>query len=132
MNDIINNTKNNQCSNCGQCCTEFLPLNQEEIDTIKQYIKKHNIKPSPIYENGKIYVFCPFRDRENKKCKIYSIRPRICKTFICSKYYSRIIKERNEIIKSSIINSNPFNIISLNKLFYNISTLDNLYEKGVL
>ena len=38
---------NGKCSNCGGCCIPWLPLTYKEIDTIKDYISKHNIKPIP-------------------------------------------------------------------------------------
>ena len=61
-------TINGKCSCCGDCCGNRLPMNQEEINTIQKYIKKHIIKPT-------IRVL---------KCKIYPLRPQICREFICN------------------------------------------------
>lgn len=86
-NNITNFTCNGNCSNCGECCSNFLPLSNGEIKKIKDYVKKHNIKPcrhTSVLSN-EIDGICPFRDNVNKKCLIYKIRPEICRSFICSK-----------------------------------------------
>jgi len=33
-----------QCSNCGECCTETLPLTRGELLRLKQYAAKHKLK----------------------------------------------------------------------------------------
>jgi Fe-S-cluster containining protein len=82
-------TKNGKCSCCGGCCTDELALSKYEISTIKNYIKKNNIKikrqfvplATPVIDKT-----CPFLDTTGKitKCQIYDVRPLICRTFICS------------------------------------------------
>ena len=37
-------TVDGKCSNCGQCCSNYLPVGKREIENIKRYIKKHNVK----------------------------------------------------------------------------------------
>ena len=41
-------TKDGKCSSCGQCCSNLLPLSNNEIRKIKEYIKKHGIKEQGI------------------------------------------------------------------------------------
>lgn len=85
--NVTNFTCNGKCSNCGQCCSDFLPVSESEIIRIKKYIKQKGIKESkhiPIISNTMDFT-CPFRDNENKKCLIYEVRPEICRRFICSK-----------------------------------------------
>lgn len=86
-NNITDFTCNGKCSNCGECCSNFLPLSDVEIKTIKEYVKRHNIKPCNHISvvSKEIDGICPFRDNVNKKCLIYKIRPEICRSFICNK-----------------------------------------------
>ena len=84
MNKMIDYTKDNKCSNCGSCCTDFLPLYVHEIRRIREYIEKHNIKEQHHNFMQGLDITCPFRDDTNKKCLIYEVRPSICRTFICS------------------------------------------------
>jgi Fe-S-cluster containining protein len=83
-------TKNGKCSQCGGCCSRFLPVTQKEINTIHQYIKEHNIQKAdhgvfafakPVFD-----LQCPFLDltKPKEKCSIYSVRPQICREFICN------------------------------------------------
>lgn len=83
-----NLTCNGKCTGCGQCCSNILPMTDEEIETIRKYVKKYNIKENkhlipltePIFD-----MTCPFLDNSKscEKCKIYKVRPKICKDFIC-------------------------------------------------
>jgi len=80
---------NGKCSECGECCSSLLPLSQREIDDIKRYVKKKHIKPcNHCAGNSHIQVMdlvCPFCDtsKENHKCRIYDVRPMICREFKC-------------------------------------------------
>ena len=82
-------TINNKCSNCGACCGDILPLTKEDINLIKRYVKKHNIKPQkiliPFSTTNNYFLTCPFRDEKLKKCSIYPARPWICRQFRCDK-----------------------------------------------
>lgn len=91
-NNITDFTCNGKCSNCGECCSNFLPLSDVEIKTIKEYVKKHNIKPCnhTLAVSKEIDGICPFRDSINKRCLIYKVRPEICRSFICNKNMSDI------------------------------------------
>jgi Fe-S-cluster containining protein len=87
--EVIDFTIDGKCSNCGECCTTFLVLSDQEEKTIRNYVKKHhietvcNVKP-PMWRT--IDLTCPFLDRSREhKCLIYNVRPLICRKFICGK-----------------------------------------------
>ena len=81
-------TDNGKCTQCGQCCSNILPMTEDEISVIRRYIKKHHIKERkhilPLAEPT-IDMTCPFLDdsKSCEKCTIYEVRPRICRDFIC-------------------------------------------------
>lgn len=82
VNLIVDNTVGGKCSKCGECCSNFLPISQEELDIIQRYVIKNNIKPQTevlVMENR---LACPYW---NHKCLIYEVRPLICKEFYCNK-----------------------------------------------
>ncbi len=89
---VYNFTKDGKCSKCGECCTNLLPMSEDEVRTIRRYIKKHNIKeqkhsyPAPLANPPAMDLTCPFLDesKESDKCVIYPVRPEICRSFICS------------------------------------------------
>lgn len=88
-------TKDGKCSQCGACCSNMLWLSEKEISRIKRYIKKHNIKeqkhvaPAVLVEQPKFDLTCPFlnENRKTEKCAIYSVRPAICRFFVCNDPY---------------------------------------------
>ena len=95
------------CSNCGECCSSVLPWTKEEIEIVKKYYKEHTeihkkVKSNCIPLKNKVTrkydvnLQCPFRDRENKKCMIYEVRPEICRRFKCNKNKLEMIKDRTE------------------------------------
>lgn len=77
---------NGECSNCGSCCFNLLPVSKQEIKKIRKYIFKHQITEQvhaiPL-EMELIDMVCPFRDESQKKCTIYPVRPAICRAFFC-------------------------------------------------
>lgn len=81
-------TDNGECTQCGACCSNLLPMTDSEIATIHKYIKKHNIKEHrhilPLAEQT-LDLTCPFLNdsKPKEKCTIYEVRPRICMDFIC-------------------------------------------------
>ena len=94
-NIIRNFTKKGKCSRCGQCCSNLLPLSNDEAERLKSLADKKNQK--------QIRTSCPFLT-EAFSCSIYQIRPLICKTFKCnikepSYKVSRIFaKEKRELV----------------------------------
>jgi Fe-S-cluster containining protein len=80
--------KNGECSGCGNCCGNILPISSKEIKRIKRYVEKHDIKEQirryPT-STPTIDMQCPFRDEIAKRCTIYPVRPAICQDFRCDK-----------------------------------------------
>ena len=97
---VQNLTHKGHCSQCGQCCSNLLPLSDKEIMSIRSYISEHNIKPMPLIRGKYIFAgICPFLDH-HRKCMIYDVRPLICKAFKCNreapnkKYIKIFLKEK--------------------------------------
>lgn len=81
-------TVEGKCSGCGNCCSNILPMSKKEINAIHDYIKKHNIRECKHFlPTAKLLIdmTCPFLDigKAKEKCRIYPMRPFICKKFIC-------------------------------------------------
>lgn len=95
-NGTYNLTKNGKCTGCGSCCSNLLTMTNKEVETIRKYIKNHNIKEHkkvfPLAEPS-LDLTCPFLNdsKPNEKCEIYEVRPRICRDFICD------VKQRKPI-----------------------------------
>ena len=111
---ITDYTCNGKCSCCGQCCGDILHLSRKEIKRIRQYVKDHKIQPTAknifvTYDNT-----CPFRDNANKKCKIYEVRPDICREFICN-------LKKEDIYNNRERNNNSRLARSMRQLFFNDS-----------
>ena len=102
-------TDNWKCTQCGACCSNLLPMTAEEIDTIRKYIKKHNIKEHrhilPL-ANPTLDLTCPFLNdsKPNEKCDIYEVRPRICRDFICCPSKRPPIDDLKYKLKCRIVN----------------------------
>ena len=45
MEQLTDYTINGECSGCGKCCTNILPLSQKEIQKIKSYIGQYKVTP---------------------------------------------------------------------------------------
>lgn len=86
---VYDKTDKGKCTQCGACCSNLLPMTDKEITVIRNYIKKHHIKECnhsiPLAKPA-LDMTCPFLDTSNRteKCTIYSVRPAICKCFLCS------------------------------------------------
>ena len=92
-----NFTSCGECSNCGSCCTNMLPISGKEKKTIKRYIQKHGIKEQLHRYPTKAPMLdctCPFRSDAEKKCLIYEIRPEICRVFRCDNPMEKIKADR--------------------------------------
>lgn len=121
--DLIHDyTINNKCSMCGQCCSSYIPLTSKEIITIRNYVKKHNIKPEQRIIGNNIIAKCCFLDDKTNRCKIYEVRPYVCKDFLCS---HKDWKERRENYgQISKYNGNEPNnkLLSFQDCIYNDTT----------
>lgn len=80
---ITDNSCGGKCSKCGECCTNFLPISQKEIETIKKYVIANNIRPQKQMLVMQNRLTCPYYN--GRKCLIYEVRPLICKEFYCYK-----------------------------------------------
>ena len=84
------NTIDGKCCECGDCCSNRLPLSQYEINQIKAYIKKNNIVEQKhilsVVALPTIDMTCPFLDntRKTHKCTIYPVRPQVCREYLCN------------------------------------------------
>ena len=109
-------TVDGKCSNCGACCNDIIPLTNADINRIKNYVKKNNIKPINHSNNFLVRpsydAVCPFRDEENSICTIYSVRPAICRFFTCHDYY------QNYAANHKKINKNTSKKLSCRKVFF--------------
>lgn len=121
MKKIINRTCNGNCSRCGDCCGLFVPLTEEEVNIVRQYVKKHNIKPTnrfnPLLNQFK--ATCCFYNEVEKKCNIYEARPYVCSHFICND--KDWLKHRDEYEKRAKYNSSfgQTTLASFDDLIYN-------------
>lgn len=111
------------CSRCGNCCAAMIPLTRKEEKRIRNYIKQNKIEPEYFQDNKNMNLQCCFYDRENKKCKIYEVRPNICKSFKCNRNEIELNKERDNNHKraywNNITDDKESNITDMRLLFYN-------------
>ena len=80
---ITDNSCCGNCSKCGECCTNFLPVTQKEIEIMQDYVIVNKIRPQKQMLVVQNRLTCPYYD--GKKCLIYEVRPLICKEFYCYK-----------------------------------------------
>ena len=99
-------SNNGKCSKCGECCSNFLPVSQNEINRIQKYVIENKIRPQTQMLVMKNTLTCPYYD--GKKCLIYEVRPLICKEFYC--YKKPDIKSANELLKEERIPVNMWAI----------------------
>ena len=114
--------KNGICSRCGNCCAAMLPITKKEEKNIRKYIKDNDIKPEFFCNETDMNLQCCFYDRTNKLCKIYDVRPSICRSFKCNRDNKELEKERNENQAKSYWNQikdgQEFNVTDMRLLFY--------------
>lgn len=97
-----NHCVDGECTHCGECCADLLPLTPGELEIIRRYVKKHKIKEhrqAPFWDRNATDLTCPFRNQQTKRCDIYQVRPYICKEFICRKSLLDARKDRDLIHK---------------------------------
>lgn len=90
-------TKDGECSNCGECCSNYLPVSQKEIEAIRRFIQNKKIREQRLMLplSGRLLdLTCPFRDNSEKKCAIYPVRPAICRNFRCDKPRKQIMADK--------------------------------------
>lgn len=98
-NGVYDFTENRECSQCGACCANYLPMSEKELKEIKRYVKKRHIKPQrhlmPTVEPT-IDMTCPLRNDSERKCMCYEVRPQICRSFLCSNHKNDIWATKRE------------------------------------
>ena len=83
-------------------------MTDEEIEIIRKYVKRYNIKENkhifPLI-NPTFDLTCPFLDdsKSCEKCKIYEVRPKICRDFICDPIQRKEL-DFNYKMKCKIVN----------------------------
>ena len=122
MKNINYCDKCGNCSRCGECCAATLPITKTEEKKIKEYISKNNIEPEFFQNDDSINLQCCFYDRTNKVCKIYEVRPSICRTFKCNKPVEELEKEKEEAHKKAywnkLVDGKTTNVTDMRLLFY--------------
>ncbi len=78
-----------QCARCGECCRRCSPIyiREKELDPLIKYLTERRIDVSnslrSLPYDGEGYSLiaspCPFLDGSN--CRIYPVRPEVCRTF---------------------------------------------------
>ena len=106
--NIYNFCKDGKCSQCGNCCSNLLPMSRKEVDAIHRYIRKNHIKECKHLlptANRPYDMTCPFLDTDKscEKCRIYPVRPEICKQFICdneqrAKHNRALLRQTRQIV----------------------------------
>lgn len=82
-----------QCTQCGNCCTGapgYVWVNQLEIDALakqfgltsvdfeRKYVRRVGVRKSLVeFANGD----CVFFDGQTRRCTVYGLRPRQCRTW---------------------------------------------------
>lgn len=111
------------CSRCGECCAATLPITENEEKKIREYIKANKVEPEFFQKGNDINLQCCFYDRENKICKIYEVRPSICRTYKCDKPKLLLEEEKKFAHKIAYWNSlkrdKITNLTDMRLLFYN-------------
>lgn len=114
---VMDFTVDGKCSNCGQCCSNYLPIGEHEVDNIRKYIKKHGIKEIKRFSPHRdmVDMVCPFRSDVERKCLIYPVRPAICRDFQCD-------KPRKNIEADKAMYHGKFRVVNMRAEFFNGDT----------
>lgn len=122
---IKNYTNNGKCSNCGECCSDILPISKKDIERIREYLKNHKVERHNNPNCFTQYDFtCPFRNNLQHKCDIYEVRPEICRVFKCD-----IPPEKAALNRDLIENKHKAR--SMTNLFFGDNTNEELI-KGLM
>ena len=85
---ITDFTCNGTCSECGNCCSNSLPMTDKEVNIIQNYVERNKIRPHVLnmpLATPVLDLTCPFLsyDRKTHRCNIYPVRPYICRYYLC-------------------------------------------------
>lgn len=110
------------CSRCGECCAATLPITKVEEKRIREYINANDIEPEFFQNGNDVNLQCCFYDRKNKLCKIYEVRPSICRSYKCNKPKLLLEEEKKLAHKIAYWNSlkrdKITNLTDMRLLFY--------------
>lgn len=111
---VYDYTKDGECSNCGACCSDFLPVSESEVNAIRKYVAKHGVKEHrhtpPTMQPAQDFT-CPFRNDLERKCDIYPVRPAICRDFRCD-------KPKKEIWANKRMYHGKYNVVNMRETFF--------------
>lgn len=88
--ELTDFTCNGECSKCGSCCSNYLPLTRKEFRVLKHWVRKHRFQPKLVTDV--LDVTCPFLDKETSLCVCYKVRPEVCRIFTCRKAIANQVK----------------------------------------
>ena len=109
---VTDYTDHGKCSGCGACCTHRLVMSEREFKRIINYVKTKRIQP---YRNiiptvlPHIDITCPFRDNTANICRIYAVRPMICRIFKCDLSSAEIRAKMIKAYGGSLDDLIPYN-----------------------
>lgn len=112
--DVFDFTINGECANCGQCCSNFLPVSKKEIKKIHRHIQKKKVaeqKHLVPAASQTVDWTCPFRDNSARRCTIYDVRPAICRDFRCD-------KPRKKIQADKSMYHGKYSVVDMRKEFF--------------
>lgn len=111
---VYDYTKDGECSNCGACCSDFLPVSENEVNAIRKYVEKHGVKEHrhtpPTMQPVQDFT-CPFRNDLERKCDIYLVRPAICRDFRCD-------KPKKEIWANKKMYHGKYSVVNMRETFF--------------
>lgn len=74
----LNIPAHKNCTGCGECCGAIL-VTEQEMKEIQIYLATHpEVKQEASQREGKL-LHCPFRDDDKHSCRIYPVRPLVCR-----------------------------------------------------
>ena len=97
---------NFECKKCANCCSNFLPLTDQEVKLLKKIKRKENVQVL----NQNWYTICPFLN-SNNRCDIYENRPSICRYYTC-------YKQDNFIFDTDLLNEKR-KLVDIRKEIFN-------------
>ena len=100
----IDSTKNGKCSKCGSCCSNFIPLTEEEVKQLQELTKQDVEVQIKYLPDNRLVMMCPFLimspdNMNDTRCSIYENRPSICRFFKCDKPLRQLTLEEQSKYK---------------------------------
>ena len=113
-NGVYDYTKDGECSRCGNCCSNLLPVSAKEAKRIREYVRRNHIgecvNRPPTAEPVEDWT-CPFRDNMKKICTVYEVRPAICRDFRCD-------KPRKQIEADKRMYHGRYDVVNMRETFF--------------